>query len=238
MLYRIADLTVQMECLPEGRTASQARAYRASDDVRPDIVLPPSLQILEENAEKYPAFSAEEREYMLTGTLFYQRLLQFDGLVLHASAIAVDGKGYVFSAPCGTGKSTHAALWQERFGARTVLLNDDKPALRRTDDTWRVYGTPWSGKTDKNLPLSAPLCGICLLKQDTHNRIRRVTAKEALNEIFTQTLRPATADEMHALLTLLDSLLTTVPLYMLGCTASPEAAELAYATMHEKGEKP
>ena len=90
------------------------------------------------------------------------RMPDFDGLVLHASAVSVDGRAFLFVAPSGAGKSTHARLWCEQFGPRAVTLNDDKPLLRRQGGTWRVYGTPWSGPHGVNANASAPLHALCL----------------------------------------------------------------------------
>ena len=61
---------------------------------------------------------------------FYD-LLKNHGFMLHASAVEVDGKAYLFSASSGTGKSTHTKLWQEYFGYdKALIINDDKPALK------------------------------------------------------------------------------------------------------------
>ena len=68
-------------------------------------------------------------------------------VLIHASVVEKDGKGYAFMGKSGTGKSTHSALWlchMEGF----ELLNDDNPAIRvDTDGKVYIYGTPWSGKT-------------------------------------------------------------------------------------------
>ena len=48
------------------------------------------------------------------------QLLERDTLLLHGSTVAVDGQAYLFTAPCGTGKSTHTRLWRELFGDRAV----------------------------------------------------------------------------------------------------------------------
>ena len=75
--------------------------------------------------------------------LFRTSLLCCDGIVIHSSAIELDGNGILFSAPSGTGKSTQANLWREHKGA--VVLNGDRPALRTLDGSVYVYGTLWSG---------------------------------------------------------------------------------------------
>ena len=56
-------------------------------------------------------------------------LLEDDFLLMHGSAIAVDGEAYIFIAKSGTGKSTHTRLWREMLGDRTVMVNDDKPLI-------------------------------------------------------------------------------------------------------------
>ena len=66
----------------------------------------------------------------------------YNGLMLHASAAALGGRAYLFSGPCGRGKSTHTRLWQQTFGEAVQVFNDDKPALRRLDGRWYAYGTP------------------------------------------------------------------------------------------------
>lgn len=58
-----------------------------------------------------------------------EELLKQDTFLLHGSTVAVDGKAYLFTAACGTGKSTHTRLWKEAFGDRAVMINDDKPFL-------------------------------------------------------------------------------------------------------------
>ncbi|MDO4436602.1 MAG: hypothetical protein Q4B77_01420 [Coriobacteriaceae bacterium] len=47
-------------------------------------------------------------------------------LLVHAVALEYRGDGYLFCAPSGTGKSTHARLWCEHLGADARILNGDK----------------------------------------------------------------------------------------------------------------
>ena len=125
--------------------------------------------------------SPEEYEYMESGAHFYGQLLNFNGLMLHSSAVAMNGNAYLFSGPCGRGKSTHTRLWQSAFGEAASVFNDDKPALRRLDTGWFAYGTPWCGKDGINKNEKWPLAGICFLKKAEHNRIRQLTPEEALH---------------------------------------------------------
>ena len=71
-------------------------------------------------------------------------------MLLHSSCVVYEDKAYLFSAPCGTGKSTHTQIWLKRFPG-AYILNDDKPAIRIMEDGVYAFGTPFSGKTDLNV---------------------------------------------------------------------------------------
>ena len=126
MRYRIADLIVEMS--PKGRTAAQAEVYRTSArggaaDITIRVGGAEALSLC-------PELETEDlAEYIATGDCFAVGLLSHEGMMLHASAVEYGGQAVCFSAPPGTGKSTHTEKWVRLFGAS--ILNDDKPALRR-----------------------------------------------------------------------------------------------------------
>ena len=109
-----------------------------------------------------------------------EALLDQNVLLLHGSTVAVDGEAYLFTAACGTGKSTHTRLWREVFGTRAVMINDDKPFLKISAQGVTAYGSPWSGKHGLDTNISAPLKGICILQRGTANEIRQITADDAV----------------------------------------------------------
>ena len=98
LYYRIADLTVKMDTF--GRTLTQAEPYRCQPVERPDICVEGYWEALRETA---PHLSPDECEYINTGSDFYLQLLKHRGLVLHASAVVLDERAYLFTAPSGTG---------------------------------------------------------------------------------------------------------------------------------------
>ena len=224
--YRIADLNVRMN--PSGRTRAQAEAYRCAPVEKPDITIVGDGAYLMKN---HPYADADLCEYMYTGSCFYMHLLVHAGLLIHSSAVVMDGKAYLFSAPSGTGKSTHTQLWLRQFGSRAVILNDDKPAIRRMDNRWYAYGTPWSGKTDLNLPVGVPLAGICLLDRGEENVIERASSAQAISLLLNETVRPRRKDLVVKLLELLDSLLAEVPVWKMKCNMDPQAALVSYEVM-------
>jgi len=161
----------------------------------------------------------------------------YNGLMLHASAAALGGRAYLFSGPCGRGKSTHTRLWQQTFGEAVQVFNDDKPALRRLDGRWYAYGTPWCGKDGINLNQKWPLGGICFLEKSQENRIRRLSAAEALPLILAQTTYRLPPQYMELLLASLDSLLREIPVFLLENRPEEAAARLSFETMRRAAEE-
>ena len=101
-------------------------------------------ELVSRGYEEYQ-FSAISQESILIHSKVSEELLNYDVLLVHGSAICMDGEVYLFTAPSGTGKSTHTRLWREVFGDRTMMIND-KPMLKICPDGVEVYGTPWRGK--------------------------------------------------------------------------------------------
>jgi len=225
-LYRIADLIVAMDSF--GRTVSQAEPYRIDGTTEPDIRITSNYLALK---ERQPHLSEDSCEYLSTGSSFYTQLLRYNGMLLHSSAVVVDGRAYLFSAPCGTGKSTHTKLWLQVFGDRAQILNDDKPALRLVDGQFYAYGTPWSGKYDCSANLRVPVAGICVLRRGAVNKIEPYSGFPAIHAILEQTIRSRNAAFMENMLTLLDTLLKTVPVWRMECNMDPEAARVSYRAM-------
>lgn len=197
------------------------------DPARPVGVSEAELQKERENAE-----AAGQPDFYLESLALYRKLcgilLHEDVLLFHCSALELEGRAYLFTAPSGTGKSTHASLWRQVFGARVTMINDDKPLLRRQPDgSWRVYGTPYSGKENLQTNTSQTICGIVLLERAAENRIGPVTSNDAFPRLLAQTYHDAQAPA--ALLHTMDLVgsLAQLPVFRLGCTISEEAVHIA-----------
>ena len=79
-------------------------------------------------------------------TSICDRMPFYDMFLMHAAVVAVDGVAYIFTAPSGTGKTTHTMLWKKHFGDRAVIVNGDKPLIRLQDGKVYVCSTPWEGQ--------------------------------------------------------------------------------------------
>jgi hypothetical protein len=153
------------------------------------------------------------------------------GMLVHGSAIAVDGKGYLFTALSGTGKSTHTRYWREAFGQRAVMINDDKPFLQITQNGVTAFGSPWSGKHGLDTNTSAPLAGICILERGTENRIWHISPEDALPMALKQSYCPLDPSKTAKFEALIRRLTETVPLWRMTCIKDPQAAQVAYSAM-------
>lgn len=227
--YRIADLIVDMDV--SGQTARQAAPYAVDAKGPADITLTCDVRrILELN----PDVPTEEMaEYLGTGKYFAKALLKYEGSFLHASAVVLEGKAYLFSATSGTGKSTHTEKWCRLFGAQ--CLNDDKPALRCINGQWIAYGTPWSGKHDLSMPAGFPIGGIAFLERGQENSIHRITPAEAFPRFMSQSLwQLGNKTDLSRQLSLADSLLRSVPVWLLYCRNEDEAAQVSHSAMVRK----
>jgi hypothetical protein len=159
--------------------------------------------------------------------LFRNTVICNRGIVIHSSAIEWEGKGIMFSAPSGTGKTTQANLWKKHMGAR--ILNGDRPAVRVIDGYTYIYGTPWSGSTPEFLNSRAPLKAIIMLEQDSQNSIRKLTSQQAVAYLLPRSFLPYhDKDLMNLAIQNLESIISSTPVYLLKCKPDSEAVELVY----------
>ena len=154
-------------------------------------------------------------------------------LMTHGSTVAVDGRAYLFTAKCGTGKSTHTRLWRQVFGDRAAIVNDDKPFLKLTDNGILACGSPWSGKHGLDTNIIVPLQGICILERGKENRIARILPEEALPMLLHQTHCPLALQNREPFEALVLQLAQTVPLWRMECNMDPQAADISHKAMSE-----
>lgn len=239
-IYKIADTMIEIRSL-YSEVQEMCVDYAAQGS--PELMVETTQEDIRFEAKK----SAEENIYegipiqlfpdsYLETLAVYRKLvvalLNKNILLFHGSAIAVDGQAYLFTAKSGTGKSTHTALWRQKFGSRAFMVNDDKPLLKIENGSVIVYGTPWDGKHRLSTNTAVPLKAICILERANENHIERITLKEALPMLVQQSYRPNAPQAMVKTLNLISQLGQYLSLYRLGCNMDPEAADVSYAGMN------
>ena len=232
-IYRIADLNIQIN--HKYRYLSfLCKDYLCKDQsVTPDICISP----IEEDVKKDREILDEKiytDGYIESLSVYRQiarKILKFNGLILHASVIEMNGKAYAFTAPSGTGKSTHCRLWLEAYPDKARIINGDKPLIRYIDGELYIYGTPWCGKENYNVNTRAPLSAVCFLQRGENNEIQEIDKNEALRRIFTQLLLPETQAQSEMFFNMVEILTEKVKFYSLKCNMDISAATTAYEGM-------
>lgn len=227
--YNIAGVIVEMNPMFD-RTISQAKPYLTTSLNSPDISIELTIEKLEEIKKRYNHLDLEEIEYIFLGQLFYRHILKHNGILLHSSCVVKDNQAYLFSAPSGTGKSTHTNLWLEEF-KDAFILNDDKPAIIYKDNTLYAAGTPFSGKHDISKNTLVPIKGICFIERSSNNWIKEISSKQAIFEILNQTERIPYEEDMNLILEHISNIVKNTKIYKMGCNISIEAVYTSYNKM-------
>ena len=161
-------------------------------------------------------------------------MLHYNAFMVHASAIVYQNQGILFSAPSGTGKTTHTKLW-EQFDSSAFILNDDSPILRFMDDG-KVYacGSPWAGASGEGQNAMVPLKAIVFLQQGSENEITELQTLQALQWLLGSVSRPVDKGLMDKLFTLIHLLLSGTPCYILKCRPDLEAVQTVHKALFEE----
>ncbi len=230
MKIELAGFLIEIEKAGE-YTQKMCKNYIYEGEKPADIFIKYDKSAIDNERKLYPNATDDYLQSLCIYRDICKQIIRHGAMLIHSAAISVDGKGYLFSAISGTGKTTHINLWLKKFGDRAVVINGDKPIIREVDGVFRVYGTPWCGKEGINQNISVPIEGICLLSRGSENIISRVKSDEAIASLMEQTSRPKGAESMVELLDIIEKLLGKVPIYRLFCNMEPEAADVSYKGM-------
>lgn len=160
--------------------------------------------------------------------------------ILHSSLIQFEGSAIAFCAPKQTGKSTQAALWEKKMGAR--ILNGDRsgiklPDLEEENQPIMAYGLPHAGSSSIYINEGAPLKAIILLEQAPENTLEPIPGNAAFSRMFSQVNVPRTDEKLLTLaIEHLEEVIRKVPVYLLKCTPDALAVKLVYNELYGKEE--
>ena len=221
----IADLTIKIENKYD-YIVKQSKDY-LTDSTEVDFTV--SVNDAEISAEGGAGqFSLGYLEYLAVYRKIAEEILKYDGLLLHGVLLECEGRGVLFGAKSGVGKSTHAALWKKLLGDKCTIVNGDKPLVRIIDGRVFAYGTPWNGKEGLHENKKCELFSLCFLERGEENKLWQI-GNEALRLILTQTYMPKhDSTKMVMTLDLLDKILSKVKCYRLACNMDISAAKVAY----------
>ena len=215
---RTGDFTVSSEgnivyrAFPMGNSCGALTRYTPADTSHSETFFSP---------KSFPIMM--DSRYMWSSLSLAQLLLSANAFFIHSSFISVNGKAVLFSAPCGVGKSTQAALWEKYRGAE--IINGDKAGILVQDGVY-ACGVPFCGTSGICKNKTFPLSTIVLLSQSPVNKVRRLCGAEALQAVLGNVYLDLVAPgEQSKIVELLISLLKTVPVYSFACTPDETAVD-------------
>jgi hypothetical protein len=171
--------------------------------------------------------SNDLRCFNMLGDIIKYAILMHNGMIIHASAISYNGYGIAFSAPSGTGKSTHTTLWKQIYKEKVTIINDDSPAIRFINGKAIVYGLPWSGSSSINTNINTSLKAIICIERGKKNEISPLDSKNTIFRILNETTKPFYPKMMNILIKRVDQLINSTQFYKLSCTVSATAVDVA-----------
>lgn len=128
--------------------------------------------------------SAQHPDYVVDSAIrvmFSYRLLEQDGVLLHAAGMVKDGKGYLFAGESNAGKSTVARCSSKI----STVLSDDLTIAYLTRQGGSIFGTPFFGEfSTGGTNVSAPLAGIYFLRKATANKLVPLDSNRTLTRFL------------------------------------------------------
>ncbi|MBQ7499654.1 MAG: hypothetical protein IJT91_02040 [Clostridia bacterium] len=234
MVYDIAGFMTEMDPIYD-MCISRCAKYAAPEGCKAEISMSRSDPLYKSWLEENDRTDDEISEYMFFSEWFYRAVLSKNAFMLHASAIAYNGKAVLFSAPSGLGKSTHTGHWKNVYGDAVVFLNDDKPLISLRENGIFVSGTPFSGKHDISENITVPLHAVCFLYRAREDHIEPISSAEGFRFSWLQTIRNIGPKTSAMMLESVKQYAENTRFYAMGCTDSDHAAEVARNAIFEIG---
>lgn len=143
--------------------------------------------------------------------LLSERLIDYNVIMMHGAAISYNNSAFIFSAPSGTGKSTHIMKWLRNL-PEAYVINGDKPFIVM-DNNPMVCGSPWSGKEGLYSNSIVPLKAIVFMERSQENQIRQIPFSEAFFDLYREVNHTDNVLKMQKTLGLLQILKDKVAFY-------------------------
>jgi len=152
-------------------------------------------------------------------------------LLIHASAVRHNDKGFAFTGKSGTGKSTHTDLWM-KYIEGTELINDDNPVLRVLGNKTYIYGSPWSGKTPCYKQKRIHLGAITQIVRAKEDKIKRMSPAESFASLLPSCASMKWDDKKYnAICDTITKIIENTPIYTLDCLPDEKSARICQRTI-------
>jgi len=143
------------------------------------------LAILDETFKHWKIYSEPNEDlqlhpmkYPMGPIMLYYLVVNNNAVMIHASGVFDGKKGRIFTGFSGRGKSTMAEQWKI---CGSKVINDDRLIIRKGVDGFYMHNTPMYYF---DLPKSAPLDAIHLIRHFPENITQRITGARAVSKVM------------------------------------------------------
>lgn len=228
MKVLIADLVTELDPRFDN-TIKLAKPFEYDGERQTDIKLRVTDKYLESLMSRAAeGVAIEQMENFAFSCDFNRKVIPYQTMLVHSSALIYQGGAYLFSGDSGVGKSTHTRLWLKAFGDKVHIMNDDKPVVKLLDDRAVAYGTPFDGGSGIALNESYPLKAIIFVERGEENSVRIPENKEIIQKLYFQTARMVNRETAEKMLLNFEKLLILSKFYVLTCNMDISAAYAAF----------
>ena len=144
--------------------------------------------------------------------------------ILHCAYMSHHGEAILLSGPSGTGKSTHATLWEHAV-ADTHVVNGDRCLItQEADGTYSASGWPVCGSSAICHAESHPLRAIVFIEQTPGNQIIAKPVSRLFVRLFSQlTVNHWDTGATAAAADWAEELMRRIPVMVYGCNMDADA---------------
>jgi hypothetical protein len=163
--------------------------------------------------------------YPLDQFLIMYHLSKEEGALIHAAGWQLQERCIIFPGKSGAGKSTLSRLLSRREDWQG--LSDDRVLVRKLEQEFRCFGTPWPGEEGHALNLGVNLSDIFFLHHGSNNRMLKLNSGEALKRLLPVVSIPWYDQETcMRIIQFCEELLSKIPAYELCFTPTLEIIDL------------
>ena len=231
-IYKIADLLISIPCKSEYAKNLMSDYLYSGTDCDFEIKISNDDIMFEQNMAKGFSYGMYESTAILR-KLSNVILADYNGIMMHCALIAYKGKAYAFTAPSGTGKTTHIGIWKKCLGNQVEIINGDKPFIRYINGKPIAFGTPWQGKENLGKNISFPLDAIFMLKRGKENFANEVKSDSAIFSLINSVAYPKNQSGKLKALEFLEKLRHDVKIIELSCNMEDSACYTALSAIKE-----
>lgn len=225
----VADLRIKCQFGYEKMLSRGKRFVCLCNEEDDEYCFEIGAQELKDRMSIYSRMLPDQNEVVSSAQLFFEKALDYNRLLLHAVAVAVDGDAYLFFAPPSGGKTTMANYWKELLGERGMILADDSPVIGVEQQETYLWNSCWSKNTDEVLPQRYRIKGIGMICKNQVGGATLIPFEHAMKEIIVG--YPKGIFNKNKVETILKSAISNIRCWKCYCDGTEESAKKIMETM-------